>query len=302
MRRGGTTRARLARAVRQAAVCLAFAGAAGAARAQEIMPNDWVPAPAGTNAILGYHLYGHNDRFSVAGGPTYKKGTGLETHLGLARYVHYFNLGGLPTGWQVFQVFGSLSGAKVGGQGLGSSFGAANLALSAFFWPYTNDRSKTYTILAGFVYPPTGTYNRNKAVNIGDNRWRGTVQLGLNQGLTDNLSFDAGVDVTFYGDNTEPLGGRRLSQSPSYRFQTFVNYSWTKTLVTSLGYQAIFGGDQKLDRVFTGSRTELQRVRAAASYFWTPAFQTVLELDRDIQVVGGFRQAIGAQLRLLYVF
>lgn len=302
MQRHGTPRARLAHAARRGAICLAFVGAAGGVRAQEILPNDFVPAPAGTNVALGYYLYGHNTSLSVAGGPTYRANTGLETHLGIARYVHYYSLAGLPAGWQVFQVFGSLSGAKAGGQSLGSSFGAANLALSAFLWPYSNDQSKTHFGVFGYIYPPTGTYDRNKGINIGDNRWRGTIQIGLNQGFGERVSVDAGLDATFYGDNTEPAVGRRLSQSPSYRFQTFVNYNWTKTFVTSLGYQAILGGDQKLDGVFTGGRTELQRVRAAASYFWTPTFQTVLEVDRDIHVVGGFKQAIGAQLRLLYVF
>lgn len=302
MQRHRTPQARLAHAARRGAICLAFVCAAGGVRAQEILPNDFVPAPAGTNVALAYYLYGHNTSFSVAGGPTYRANTGLETHLGIARFVHYDKLGDFPVGVQVFQVFGSLSGGRVGGQNLGSSFGVTNLALSAFIWPYSNDRSKTHFGVFGYIYPPTGTYDRDKAINIGDNRWRGTVQVGLNQGFGERVSVDAGLDVTLYGDNTRPVVGRRFSQSPSYRFQTFVNYNWTKTFVTSIGYQAILGGDQKLDGVFNGNRTELQRVRAAASLFWTPTFQTVLEVDRDIQVVGGFKQAIGAQLRLLYVF
>lgn len=306
MKRHNTVGQRLARVARRTAACLAFATvASGGVRAQEILPNDLVPAPAGTNAILGYYIYGHNDRLSVARGPTIKKDTGLEVNIGVARYVHYFSLGGMPAGWQVFQAFGSLSGAKVGGEtlGSGSAFGAQNLALSAFFWPYANQAQQTYFLVGGFIYPPTGTYDRRSPINVGDNRWRGNIQIGLNKGITDRIGVDLEYDVQFYGDNTDAFpGGRRLSQAPSHRLQGFVNYAWTKTFVTSLGWEAIFGGDQQFDRTFNGNKTELQRLRAVASYFWTPAFQTVLEVNRDIQVVGGFRQAIGVQFRALYVF
>lgn len=300
MQHDKTSRARIT--CWSAAFMMLLAALAGTAKAQEILPNDLVPAPAGTNAALGYYAYGHNTELNVAGGKTYKDNTGLEINLGVGRYVHYFNLSGMPAGWQVFQAFGSLSGAKVDGQGVGSAFGAANLGLGLFFWPYSNDATKTHVIISTYLYPPTGTYNRYAGINVGDNRWRGDALLGINQGVTDQVSFDASVDTMFYGNNNEPPVGARLSQNPSYRFQTFFNYAWNKSLVTSLGYEGTFGGDQQLDRVFSGSKTESHRARAVASYFWTSAFQTLLEINRDIEVKGGFKQAIGVQLRALYVF
>lgn len=281
---------------------MAAAAIGGGAQAQEILPNDLVPAPAGTNAVLGYYVYGHNTELSVARGQTFKDNTGLEINLGVGRYVHYFNLAGMPAGWQVFQAFGSLSAARVDGQNVGSAFGATNLGLGLFFWPYSNDASKTHVIISTYIYPPTGTYSRYAGINLGDNRWRGDVLLGINQGITDKVSFDASVDGMFYGNNDAPPVGGRLSQSPSYRFQTFFNYAWTKSLVTSLGYEGIFGGNQQVDRAFNGSKTETHRARAVASYFWTPAFQTLMEINHDVAVSGGFRQSIGVQLRALYVF
>lgn len=284
-------------------VCLLLTmGAATRVGAQEIEPYEFVPLPAGTNLAVGYYVYGHNTEFNVARGSTIKD-SGVEINVGIARYVHYVDIAGHPAGFQIIQAFGSLSAAHIDGQRLGSAFGAQNTTLSAFIWPYVNTASKTNVILVGFVDPPVGTYDKRSAINLGDNRWRGDVQIGLSQGLTDNLAFDAAFDVQFYGDNDSYIpGNRRLSQDPTYRAQLWANWRWNPAFSTSLGYEGFFGGSQQVNGRFAGTKTEVQRLRANAALFLTPRLQTMLELNHDVKVVGGFKQDIGATLRVLYVF
>ena len=43
-------------------------GSAGLASAQEIAPNDFLPAPDGTNVNLNYFVYGHGGPFIDPGG------------------------------------------------------------------------------------------------------------------------------------------------------------------------------------------------------------------------------------------
>lgn len=275
--------------------------AAMAASAQEALPNDFLPAPAGTNILLGYFSYGTNDRFESVGGPS--TDARLESHFGIARYVHFFDVGGYTAGVQAYQVFGGLSGARVGDTRLGSASGAQNLALSAFFWPYANQASATYLLLAGYLYPPTGSYDRHATLNVGDNRWRGDIQIGLNKGVTERLSFDLGVDTTFFGDNTRAYpGDHTLSQDPATRVQLWLNWAWSRKLTTSLGWLGFFGGRQQVDDVFNGQRTGTQRIRAAALYFVTPTLQAALELNHDVSGTGGFRQDFGTTLRIAYFF
>ncbi len=284
-------------------VCLLLTtGAATRAGAQEIEPYDFVPLPAGTNLAVGYYVYGHNTDFNVARGPTIK-GSGLEINVGIARYVHYFDVAGYPAGVQVVQPFGSLSAAHIDGQRLGSAFGAQNIQLSAFIWPYVNTATKSNVILAGHIFPPTGTYDKQSAVNVGDNRWRGSIQLGLSQGVTDNLAFDLSFDAQLYGDNDSYVpGDRRLSQDPTYRAQLWANWRWSPAFTTSIGYEGLFGGSQQVNGFFDGSKTEEQRIRANAALFLTPRIQTMLELNHDVHVVGGFKQDFGTTLRVVYVF
>ena len=292
------------RAARAGLLCLGLGGAlaAGGARAQEIQPYDFTPLPAGTNLALGYYVYGHNTDFNVARGSTIK-GSGLEVNIGVARYVHFVDIGGHPAGVQLIQSFGSLSAGHIDGQRLGSAFGAQTTTLSAFIWPYVNTASKTNVNTTVYLYPPLGTYDPRSPINLGDNRWKGDFQIGITQGIGDHFAFDAAYDVTVYGDNGSYVPGfRRLSEDPTHRIQLWANWRWTPAFTTSLGYNAIFGGDQRVNGFLDGSKTEVQRIRANAALFLTPRLQTMLEVNHDVHVVGGFKQEIGATLRVLYVF
>lgn len=284
-------------------ICLLLTmGAATRAGAQEVEPYEFVPLPAGTNVALGYYAYGHNTEFNLARGSTIKD-SGVETNIGIARYVHYTELAGFPAGFQIIQFFGSLSGAHIDGQRLGSAFGAQNTIFSAFIWPYVNTATKTNVNVTGWIYPPTGTYDKRSPINLGDNRWRGNFQLGLSQGITDRLAFDLSFDTQFYGDNDSYVpGNRRLSEDPTYRAQLWVNWRWNPAFSTSIGYEGFFGGSQQVNGVFAGSKTEEQRIRANAALFLTPRLQTMLELNHDVKSVGGFKQEFGTTLRVVYVF
>ena len=217
-------------------VCLSLAmGFAARVKAQEIEPFEFTPLPAGTNLVIGYYIYGHNTEFNIARGNTIKD-SGYEANIGAARYIHYVDIGGHPAGFQIIQPFGSLSAAHIDGQSLGSPFGAQNLQLSAFIWPYVNTVTKTNVNLTGFIYPPTGTYDRRAPLNLGDNRWRGDIQLGLTQGINDNIAVDVSFDAQFYGDNGDYFpGNRRLSQDPTYRAQVWANWRWSPAFTTSIG-------------------------------------------------------------------
>lgn len=297
--RGQSARARL--------LCLGLglalaAGSAGRAQAQEIEPYEFTPLPAGTNLAIGYYVYGHNTDFNVARGSTIKN-SGVEVNVGVARYVHFIDIGGHPAGFQLIQSFGSLSAGHIDGQRLGSAFGAQQTTLSAFIWPYVNTATKTNFNTTVFLYPPIETYDSHSILNLGDNRWKGDIQIGLTQGIGDRFGFDAEFDVLFYGDNGSYFpGNRRLSQDTTYRTQFWANYRWSPAFTTSLGYEGLFGGSQQVNGVFDGSKTELQRIRANAALFLTPRLQTMLEVNHDVKVVGGFKQDIGATLRVVYVF
>jgi len=288
-----------------AALLLAAAVLLGAkaAAAQEIEPNDLIPLPPGTNVALAYYEYADDTAFNYAKGSTFTADTGMQVNLGAGRYLHYFDLAGHPAAVQVLQIFGSESDGAIDGQRLGSAFGAADIALNAAIWPYANPASGQYLVVVGWLYPPSGTYDPSSPINLGANRWEGDVQIGWDQRIGHSFSCDIAFDTAFYGDNDNFFpGGAQLSQDPTYRLQVWANWHWTPRLQTSLGYEGFFGGDQSLDGVFDGEKTAEQRLRFATSYFITPSIQALVELNHDVQVVGGFKQQFGTILRLAVLF
>jgi hypothetical protein len=281
---------------------LASLSPAGAV-AQEIEPNEYIPLPPGTNLFLGYYVYGHNTEFSFNNGPTLKNNTGSEVNVAVARYVHYTEVLGHPAGYEIYQIFGSVADTKIGGEHLNNAFGAENVAIGAFIWPYANEQAGNYLAVAGWLYPPTGTYDPHSVVNLGDNRWRGDIQIGWNQSFGPHFSYEIGEDTMFYGDNSNAFpGGQRLSQTPTYRLQAFLNWRWTPKLQTSFGYEGFFGGVQQLDGTKNGMETQEQRLRVTASYFITPRWQVLLELNHDVAATGEFKQGFGTTLRVLFAF
>lgn len=305
MRVKSSLRSRAGRWALCAAACLALAtAAAGRASAQEIEPNEFVPAPDGTNLAIGYYIYGDNTSYNVKKGPTISD-SGVQVNVGILRLVHYDYVAGMPAGVQVLEAFGNESAAHIGSEGLGSATGASNLNLSAFIWPYANTEDKQYLIIAGFIYPPVGTYNKYQAVNLAtaftpSYNWTGDVQVGWDMGIGDHFSYDLSFDYRDFGDNTSPAGLQ--TRTPDYRLQAWANWNWTRAFQTSIGWESILGGRQYTDGQFNGATSQFERLRVAASMFVAPNAQVLVEFNHDVSAPGGFKQDFGATARLLFIF
>ncbi len=301
------------------ALAVFLLGSLHLASAQEIEPREFVPAPAGTNINLVYYIHGSDTSFYNTSGHKIPN-SNLDVNLGLERFVHYFNVGGMPAGVQVLQIFGSESGGRVGGSNIGSSFGAGNTALSAFIWPYANPQANQYLVLASFLYPPVGSFDKNRGVNLAGalsswQGWTGDLQIGWDHAIGDHFSYDASADVRFFGDTTGPIQpgvplSVRSHKNTDLRLQLWLNWAWNKAFTTSIGYEGFLFGETSFDNPLalggrghtsTGASTE-HRLRAAASMFLSPQTQILLEANHDIDRTGGFKQNFGLTARFLYIF
>lgn len=297
-------------------MCIAtFVGA----RAQEIEPREFLPLPAGTNLEIGYYIHGSNYNYIGTNG-TKVPNSNLEVNIGLERYVHYFNVGGMPAGVQVLQTFGAYSDARLGGASLGNAFGAGNTALSAFIWPYSNPTLNQHFNITGFLYPPVGTYDKNSAINLagslsGSPGWTGDLEIGWDHAIGDHFSYDLALDLHFYGDTTGPIQpgvpiSVRTNRNPDLRAQVWLNWAWNRAFTTAVGYEGSWGGDAYFNNPIQlgglghtdTAASKFQRIRAAASMFVSPRLQFLLEGNHDFDRNGGFEQAWGITLRALYVF
>jgi hypothetical protein len=134
---------------------------------------------------------------------------------------------------------------------------------------------------------PIGTYDKQRALNLGANRWQNDVQLDITQGVGSKFTFDVAADWIYYGNNPNAgTGHQTLSQDDTYNVYTWISYDISDVMrrampslcnaSLSAGYASTFGGFQKLDGVLNGSQTKEQQIRFTYQQFVAPKWQLLL--------------------------
>lgn len=286
-----------------AAAMAAMLAGTNPSRAIDVDPGEYTVLPAGTNLAILYALYGERSSVNIVGAGTFK--ATLNSSIGIARYVHYFNLASMPAAVHVLLPFGSLYNGNIPGVTgpLQSASGLGDLIGAFTVWPINKPDPMYSTTLGLTVFEsmPTGSYNDRRVLNVGANRWATTLQAGFIQGIGKGLFFDLTGDATFYGDNSDAFG-LPLTQDPSYEVQAYLRYHFLPTTAVSVGYAGTFGGTQYLNGVANGFKTEFSQVRAVVQHFIAPNLQGEIMVGRDFAVTGGFEQDFFTKLRFVFIF
>lgn len=271
------------------------------AAALDVDAGDYQPAPPGTNLIINYGLFGWRNHFETKSGNKVSQ-SNLNSQVGILRLVHYFDIG-ITIDPQIFIIYGSLNNAKLGGDSLSSSSGLADTIIASTFWFVNDDQAQRYFGITPFLFLPTGTYRDGQPINLGENRYKGVLQAGYVEHFGDWI-VDGILDTTFYGDN-EDAGGdgnSTLRQDNSYQAQAWLRYKIDPTLTVGGGWSGTWGGEQKVGGDDNGLSTEVQQLRAIAQWWPQPNIQLQAIARTDVWAEGGFREALGLQFKLLYLF
>ena len=96
--------------------------------------------------------------------------------------------------------------------------------------------------------------------------------------------------------------------------QFFLNYIVNRAATVSVGFFGKYGGVQSYDGFalpgvgvqvpggLTGMKTEQNMLRVDGSMFLAPTWQVLGEVNHDFNAVGGFKDEIGFELRVLKIF
>jgi hypothetical protein len=187
---------------------------------------------------------------------------------------------------------------------LGKSGGAAgDLILAATVWLVNKPKSNTYFGITPFVYVPTGSYDRTRPLNLGENRWKFVLQGGFVKGVTPKISIDLVGDVTFYGKNNDfGSSSARLTQSASGQFQAFARYQLKPNLDFRVGGSFVTGGETRIDGIRQQDQASNWKGNVGMAWFPAKTVQLLATYGRDISVRSGFRESNRLNLRLLKVF
>ncbi len=279
----------------------------------DYQPFDWVPLPRGTKVLSLYYEYGAHDSYNntIAG----TSDANLESDVGIVRYIDYRkeSLFGHQWDWNVLVPFGGLRNGRIDEQQLGNANGVADPVASIASFLINEPDEKRYLTFAPYLTIPIGSYDRNKPLNLGGNRWIYNFQGDYTQGIGDKFTLDVSVGWTWYGDNNKAGNGyQRLTQDTSYELYGWLAYDVSDAVGhafpgasnanVAIGYMGIFGGAQKLDSISNGQKARQDQLRATYMMNFSPKTQGLIEVTHDTHVEGQFRQNFGLILRLVNAF
>lgn len=269
------------------------------AKAIDLFPGDYTVLPDGTNVITGYFQFSDAKTLRLDEPDVSLPDSSFRTTIGIAQYMHYTEIGGLPAAFQINLPFGNLD-ARIGGADAPSSDGLGDLVVAATVWPLSSDQPYGTTLgLTTYLTAPTGNFDA-AGVSLGSGTWTVTPQIGLIQGLGEGLTFEGAVDVALQADHTE--GGIDLSRNPSVQVQTYLRYKFSERASVAVGYSGLFGGKQFQNGVYTQVKTRSNQIRLAADFMISEAVFVQGLIGRDLHVDGGFKNGLLTQIGLSVAF
>jgi hypothetical protein len=125
--------------------------------------------------------------------------------------------------------------------------GMIDTTLVFAYWPYVDKTSNTFVAVAGYLISPTGSYSSDRAINMGENRYRWAGQIAYQTRIAPNLNWMAAFDTLWFGKNDESrsltnrLGA--LEQKALYSAQTGLLYKLNNTYSFAAAYFYTEGGE-----------------------------------------------------------
>ncbi|SDZ09826.1 transporter [Nitrosomonas sp. Nm33] len=139
-------------------------------------------------------------------------------------------------------------------------FGAPALSMKDF----ENYRQDTVIGASVEVTAPSGQYNEDKLLNIGNNRWSFRPEIGISKSLGP-LILELAGSIQFYTANNNFLGSRVREQDPVYSLQGHLIYSFGNGIWFAVDGTFFTGGQTIVDGVKSGSKLENSRAGVTLS-------------------------------------
>jgi len=267
----------------------------------DIDAGDYTPLPSGTNLGLLYlqnaerkELYNDGEKIS--------RNSRLTSYVSIIRGVHYTELGGKMVNVQFLLPFANLNSKKDLAY-LGNSKGVGDPIIASTLW--LNDRVTDPHIygITQYLFIPIGKYSSNRNLNIGENRWKYTLQGGYIGKINDKLFLDFTADVTFFGENDDLTSKKlTLNQENLYQAQTYFRYKPSNISELYIGYSRLWSGETKIERIRQNDKSNQQKLMVGGSKFISSNTQIMASFGRDIKVNNGLKEDARINLRLLHLF
>jgi len=271
-------------------------GIASICAALEVHIGDWETAPEGTTAFLYYGQYGSMSS-SYSHGRKVDDNARMATNIGILRFVHWLTLGGNPFAPNLLIPIGQI---KTGGSlsPLGSTGGVGDVIIALPYWPIHNHETREYGSITLLTFLPTGSYDKNRPLNLGENRRKHDIQLGYQHALGRSFFIELEADGMFFLKNSDA----ELTQKPLYEVEGFLSYEWAPGSRVGVGLFYTFGGKTTINGVDQDDRVKTTKVALTGSTFFDAKHQLIISLSKDMHVENGLKEDKRLNFRLMHIF
>jgi hypothetical protein len=151
-----------------------------------------------------------------------------------------------------------------------SDSGMIDTTLVLAYWPYVDRASKTFVGVAGYLITPTGSYSSDRAINMGENRYRWAGQIAYQTRIAPDLDWMSAFDTLWFGKNDasrsldprEGLGA--LQQKALYSAQTGLLYHLNQRYSFAASYFYTEGGETVFKGVAQNNSIKSHRYQLSA--------------------------------------
>jgi hypothetical protein len=285
-------------------LCVAIILQATDAYAIDLQPNDARPPLPGISSLQV--TYQHSER-----GDFYKNGDKVATDrqissdLYLWRVGHSFEIANHPAYLYLQVPTGAVHPEKSLAP-LGGDSGVGDATFLLAFWPYSNRETKTYLGLGAYLSLPTGSYDKNRYFNVGENVYKTALQVAYQQSIIDKLNVMAAFDVVWASNNAEyrlpaSVAIGKLEQSAQYNTQVVLNYEVSPTYDLAIGYYYSLGAEATINGLNQDNEKNVHRYQVFANAKY-PIGRFTLQYGSDIKTENGYFEDHRLMLRYLKAF
>jgi hypothetical protein len=152
---------------------------------------------------------------------------------------------------------GSITGTSIQGSTTGAGDSSYQLAMLLKGGPaltvaqFESYKPTTSLGVSVTIAAPTGSYQPNKILNLGADRWSFKPEIALTHpfGPEQKWEFDAYANASFYTDNTSYHGRQILRQQPLPGLEGHISYSFNDSIWASFDTRYSFRGTTIVDGI-----------------------------------------------------
>ena len=280
----------------------AIAGQASAA-VNDVLPADYFPLEAGKSTFSVY-AYDRQQTGPYSQGSKLIDGK-LSSQIVALRAGHFIKVNEMPFSLVAVLPWSqnSIGPAPLANLMGDSAQGLGDLRLGASSWLVSDREHGECFAISALVTLPTGHYNNQQVLNVGENRYKLTLNSGWIKPLSKRFIWEVLPEIAWYGDNTDFVGNRKLTQRTSYSLSSYLRYRANPNWQFHLGAQANRGGETRINGVDQNNAPDNSRLMLGTTYLTDDKLhQWILRVARDVEVKNGFKTDREIMLRYLRMF